>query len=185
MPTPSCCRLQLNRRLNHFRARFLQLNRRLIAGRLIAPYPLNFFSVSISASAFQLVDENPLSSHYSGNLLGQRVGPAHGAPHQLLAALHREFAKQDAKRIQIPLTHAARTAEAEELQGSLTQQTGVGETDDGNLKALLLPYPADEMRMWEISARVNSPKNDDPSLWEPFHAQPTETTTDALELLRE
>src|SRR5438132_5294553 len=61
----------------------------------------------------------------------------------------------------------------------------LGETDDGNLKALLLPYPADEMRMWEISAWVNSPKNDDPSLWEPLHAQPTQTTTDALELLRE
>ena len=55
--------------------------------------------------------------------LGQRVGPAHGAPNQLLVALHREFAKQDGKRIQIPLTHAARTAESEELQGSLTQQT--------------------------------------------------------------
>jgi hypothetical protein len=38
-------------------------------------------------------------------------------------ALHREFAKQDGKRIQIPLTYAARTAEAEKLQGSLTQQT--------------------------------------------------------------
>jgi hypothetical protein len=40
--------------------------------------------------------------------------------------------------------------------------------------------------MWEISPRVNSPKNDDPSLWEPFHAEPTQTTTrDALELLPE
>ena len=57
-------------------------------------------------------------------------------------------------------------------------------SNDGNLKALLLPYPADQMRMWEISARVNSPKNDDPSLWEPLHAQ-TQATTDALELLRE
>jgi hypothetical protein len=38
------------------------------------------------------------------------------------------------------------------------------------------------MRMWEISPRVNSPKNDDPSLWKPLHRQ---TTTDALELLRE
>jgi putative SOS response-associated peptidase YedK len=27
----------------------------------------------------------------------------------------------------------------------------LGETDDGNLKALLVPYPADQMRMWEIS----------------------------------
>jgi len=39
--------------------------------------------------------------------------------------------------------------------------------------------------MWEISPRVNSPKNDDPSLWEPVHAEPTQTTSDALELLRE
>jgi putative SOS response-associated peptidase YedK len=61
----------------------------------------------------------------------------------------------------------------------------LGETEDGNLKALLLPYPADQMRMWEISPRVNSPKNDDPSLWEPIHAEPTQTTTDTLELLRE
>ena len=47
----------------------------------------------------------------------------------------------------------------------------LGETEDENLKELLVPYPADQMRMWEISPRVNSPKNDDPSLWEPFHAK--------------
>jgi putative SOS response-associated peptidase YedK len=57
-------------------------------------------------------------------------------------------------------------------------------TEDGNLKELLAPYPADEMRMWEISLRVNSARNDDPSLWEPLHAEPA-PTTDALELLRE
>ena len=61
----------------------------------------------------------------------------------------------------------------------------LGETDDGNLKALLVPYPADQMRMWEISPRVNRPKNDDPSLWEPVHPQATQTTPAALELLRE
>jgi len=27
--------------------------------------------------------------------------------------------------------------------------------------------------------------NDDPSLWEPIHAEPIQTTTDALDLLRE
>ena len=32
----------------------------------------------------------------------------------------------------------------------------LGETDDGNLKELLVPYPADQTRMWEISPRVNS-----------------------------
>jgi hypothetical protein len=39
--------------------------------------------------------------------------------------------------------------------------------------------------MWEISPRVNSPKNDDPSLWEPLHAEPTQTKIDTLELLPE
>jgi hypothetical protein len=65
--------------------------------------------------------------------------------------------------------------------------TWLGETDDGNLKELLVPYPADQMRMWEISPRVNSLKNDDPSLWEPIHAEPadTDTTINTLELLRE
>jgi hypothetical protein len=63
---------------------------------------------------------------------------------------------------------------------------GLGETiDGGNLTELLVPYPADQMRMWEISPRVNSPKNDDPSLWEPVHPQAIQTTPDALELLRE
>jgi hypothetical protein len=62
-----------------------------------------------------------------------------------------------------------------------------GPVPETNLKELelLVPYPADEMRMWKISPRVNSPKNDDPSLWEPLHAEPTQMTTDALELLRE
>jgi hypothetical protein len=57
----------------------------------------------------------------------------------------------------------------------------LGETEDGNLKELLVPYPADQMRMWVISHRVNSPKNDDPQLWEPVHAEPPQTTTDTLE----
>jgi len=65
-----------------------------------------------------------------------------------------------------------------------TVEDGLGETEDGNLKDLLVPYPADQMRMWEISPRVNSPKNDDPSLWEPIHSEPTQTN-DALELLPE
>jgi putative SOS response-associated peptidase YedK len=56
----------------------------------------------------------------------------------------------------------------------------LGEIGDGNLKALLVPNPSDQMRMWEISPRVNSPKNNDPSLWEP-----TQTITDSLELERE
>src|SRR6266436_4977533 len=37
--------------------------------------------------------------------------------------------------------------------------------------------------MWEISPRVNSPKNDDSSLWEPVDAEPTQTIADMLELV--
>jgi len=61
----------------------------------------------------------------------------------------------------------------------------LGETEDGNLKELLVPYPAEQMCMWKISPRVNSPKNDDPSLWVPVQAEAAKTTTDTLELLRE
>jgi putative SOS response-associated peptidase YedK len=43
----------------------------------------------------------------------------------------------------------------------------LGETGEAELKALLRPYPADEMQMWEISSRVNTPANDDPAIIEP------------------
>jgi putative SOS response-associated peptidase YedK len=33
-------------------------------------------------------------------------------------------------------------------------------------KEILLPYPADEMTVWPISPRVNSPKNDDAEILE-------------------
>jgi hypothetical protein len=33
--------------------------------------------------------------------------------------------------------------------------------EDGDLKALLKPLPADQMRIWPISPRVNGPINDD------------------------
>jgi putative SOS response-associated peptidase YedK len=59
----------------------------------------------------------------------------------------------------------------------------LGETDDGNVKVLLVPYPADQMRMWEISPRVNSPKNDDPSLWEPLRLESAKTEAETLELV--
>ena len=39
---------------------------------------------------------------------------------------------------------------------------------------LMLPFPADLMRMWPISTRVNKPENDDPSIIEPI-----ELATDA------
>jgi putative SOS response-associated peptidase YedK len=35
------------------------------------------------------------------------------------------------------------------------------------LKAALRPYPADDMTMWPVSARVGNVKNNDPSLIEP------------------
>jgi putative SOS response-associated peptidase YedK len=34
----------------------------------------------------------------------------------------------------------------------------LNETGDGNLKELLLPYPADQMQMWEISPRGSDSK---------------------------
>ncbi len=40
--------------------------------------------------------------------------------------------------------------------------------DAEHLKALLVPYRADEMTMWPVSKRVNSVKNNDPSLIEPI-----------------
>ena len=40
----------------------------------------------------------------------------------------------------------------------------LGETENGDLKALLKPFPADQMRIWEISPRVNSPENNDPGI---------------------
>jgi hypothetical protein len=41
-------------------------------------------------------------------------------------------------------------------------------TVEQHLKRVVGPYPADQMRMWEISPLVNSPKNDDPDLITPF-----------------
>jgi putative SOS response-associated peptidase YedK len=35
---------------------------------------------------------------------------------------------------------------------------------------LMRPYPAEPMRMWPISTRVNKPENDDPSIVEPIEA---------------
>jgi len=38
------------------------------------------------------------------------------------------------------------------------------------LKALLAPYPSDEMICWPVSPRVGNVKNNDPSLVEPIAA---------------
>ena len=43
--------------------------------------------------------------------------------------------------------------------------------DVPQLKALLAPYPSDEMICWPVSARVGNVKNNDPSLIEPIALQ--------------
>ena len=40
-------------------------------------------------------------------------------------------------------------------------------SDEPDSRDLLRPFPADVMRMWPISTRVNKPENDDPSIIEP------------------
>jgi len=42
--------------------------------------------------------------------------------------------------------------------------------DGPDLKALLAPFPSDEMTCWPVSARVGSVKNNDASLIEPIAA---------------
>jgi putative SOS response-associated peptidase YedK len=37
------------------------------------------------------------------------------------------------------------------------------------LKALLAPYPSEEMVCWPVSPRVGNVKNNDPDLVEPIH----------------
>jgi putative SOS response-associated peptidase YedK len=46
----------------------------------------------------------------------------------------------------------------------------LGEVEDGDLKELLKPLPASQMKMWPISPRVNSPKNNDPDILTPVAA---------------
>jgi SOS response associated peptidase (SRAP) len=40
-------------------------------------------------------------------------------------------------------------------------------SDELDPRDLLRPFPAEPMRMWPISTRVNKPENDDPSIVEP------------------
>jgi putative SOS response-associated peptidase YedK len=42
--------------------------------------------------------------------------------------------------------------------------------DEADPRDLLQCYPAELMRMWPISTRVNKPENDDPSLLDPIEA---------------
>jgi len=41
-------------------------------------------------------------------------------------------------------------------------------SDEPDASDLMQPFPADLMRMWPISTRVNKPENDDPSIIEPI-----------------
>src|SRR5208283_2665160 len=45
----------------------------------------------------------------------------------------------------------------------------LGETEGGDLKSLLKPFPANQMRIWAISPRVNSPRNNDPDIVTPIN----------------
>jgi putative SOS response-associated peptidase YedK len=40
------------------------------------------------------------------------------------------------------------------------------------LKAMLRPYPADDMKLWPVSARVGNVRNNDPSVVEPIEFEP-------------
>ena len=41
-------------------------------------------------------------------------------------------------------------------------------SDEPDPRDLMRPFPAQPMRMWPISTRVNKPENDDPSIVEPI-----------------
>jgi putative SOS response-associated peptidase YedK len=38
-------------------------------------------------------------------------------------------------------------------------------------KEILVPYPADRMKAWQVSARVNSPKNNDAGIIAPVEVE--------------
>ena len=44
---------------------------------------------------------------------------------------------------------------------------GESPAEPEQLKALLKPYPAEDMVIWRVDKRVGDPKNKDPSLIEP------------------
>lgn len=44
-------------------------------------------------------------------------------------------------------------------------------SDEPDPRDLLQPFPAEPMRMWPISTRVNKPENDDPSIAEPVRIE--------------
>jgi putative SOS response-associated peptidase YedK len=50
-------------------------------------------------------------------------------------------------------------------------------------KEVLVPFPADRMRAWPISARVNTPKNDDPEIIVPVEVESVAQPADFPQLL--
>ena len=59
------------------------------------------------------------------------------------------------------------------ILGPETWPAWLGEepADGRQLKALLAPYPSEEMTCWPVGARVGSVKNNDPSVVQPIAAQ--------------
>ena len=53
--------------------------------------------------------------------------------------------------------------------------------DEPQLKALLAPYPSEDMVCWPVSARVGNVKNNDPSLIEPVAAAGNRTGSQETE----
>jgi putative SOS response-associated peptidase YedK len=66
-----------------------------------------------------------------------------GNPNELVAQIHTRMP------VILPEEHHARW---------------LGEVEDGGLKELLKAFPAEQMRMWPISPRLNSPKDNDPDI---------------------
>jgi putative SOS response-associated peptidase YedK len=50
-------------------------------------------------------------------------------------------------------------------------------------KEVLVPYPADRMKAWPISSRVNSPKNNDAEIIAPIECQSVSRSENSSQLL--
>ena len=64
----------------------------------------------------------------------------------------------------------SRTASATASKHPATSSRSERSVDPEQLKALLKPYPADDMIIWPVDRRVGNVKNKDPSLIEPAAA---------------
>jgi putative SOS response-associated peptidase YedK len=126
----------------------------------------------------------PLDSFYEWKKLGKDRQPyAVGrADRRLmaLAGLWESWRSPEGERLR---SFAIVTTAANELLAPLHDRMPVilgpenwpswlGETavDPAQLKALLIPYPANEMVIWPVDRRVGNAKNNDPSLIEPLAA---------------